>query len=83
MELAVVGVTLIKNWHRGPARDKMKRIYVSAKAIHWGNVELASLNKKGENPIFAIIWFRMWTISFEGIYMDTGGESHIDSDGEG
>ena len=34
--------------HRGPARYKMERIYVSAKAICQGSVELASLMKKKE-----------------------------------
>ena len=59
----------------------MVRIYVSTKVIHGGSVELASLSKKEERKNI-IVQFRKQTITFEGIYMHTGRESHVDSDGD-
>ena len=42
----MVEVTLVENWHRGLARDKMERIHVSAKAMRQESDELATRKEK-------------------------------------
>ena len=63
----------------------MERMYVSTKAICWGSVELASLNKKEkkkENSISTNLLVQDVDDHFEGNFTHNGRESQVDSCGK-
>ena len=42
------------------------------------NFQLHDQRKKD----FTTVWFRLYSLSFEGIYVRAGGESHVDSNSD-